>query len=133
MSDVDDLLDRLESLTVSHTGPFPYAGCRWLQRAGNERHRGLNPDLDLYLSEFAGYRSWGPRILKWPDEKIAGVEARLAQTFFDRFPAYAELKPMLASSQANDVRTALQGTDQTREVLLHLLGVIRNDRNRDAP
>lgn len=128
MSKTNDLLRQLDALSESDVGPFPYDGCRWLRTAVRERLDGLVPDLDSYLSEFAGYRSWGKKILEWPDERIATVEKRLSQSFFERFPAYAGLEPILGLSEASDVRRALNNAEQTREVLLHLLSAIRRDR-----
>ena len=77
VSKTDDLLHELETLTESDIRQFPYQGCRRLQAAVCERHDGLIPDLDSYLSEFAGYRSWGKRILQWSDARIETVEKRL--------------------------------------------------------
>jgi hypothetical protein len=128
MSAIDDLLAQLDALSGSGGGPFPYEGCRRLRAAVDDRHDGFIPDLDAYLSELAGYRSWGKRILTWSDDKIAVVANRLSQSFFDRFPTYAELKPILEVTQAPDVRYALQNAEQTREVLLHLLLAIRRSR-----
>ena len=132
MSDINDLFDQLESLKASDVGPFPYEGCRWLQGVLGERGHDLVPDLDEYLSEVAGYRSWGKKILKWSDEKITAIQARLTQSFFDRFPRYADLKPTLVSSQACDVRSALHSADQTRALLSHLLRKIQDDRDGQA-
>jgi hypothetical protein len=128
MSAIGDLLSQLDALSGSDGGPFPYEGCRRLRAAVGERHEGLIPDLDAYLSEFAGYRSWGNKILTWSDEKIAAVENRVSQSFFDRFPSYAELKPILEVTEASDVRRALQNAEKTREVLRHLLLAIRRAR-----
>jgi len=93
-------LAQLEALSVSGAEPFPYEECRRLRAAVCERRDGLVPDLDRYLSEPAGYRSWGNRILAWPDEKIAAVENRLSRSFFDRCPAYAEFEPVLEMTDA---------------------------------
>ena len=123
-SKVDDALRELDALRKSDTGPFPYVGCRQLRAAVGGRHAGLIPDLDMYLSEIAGHRSWGTRILKWPDEKIQAVERRLHESFFDRFPAYAELEPILASLGTPDVARTLRNADRTRAVLLELLSAI---------
>jgi hypothetical protein len=125
---IDDLLSQFDALRKRDAGPFPYEGCRWLQAAARERHDGLIPDLDVYLSEVAGYRSWGKKILKWSDEKIAAVEQRLGQSFFERFPNHAALQPLVTSPKASDVRRALHNVDQTREVLIQLLTAIRRTR-----
>jgi hypothetical protein len=128
MSRIDDLLKELDALNESNLGPFPYEGCRRLKAALREGHDALIPDLDAYLSEFAGYRSWGKRILQWPDEKIETIAKRLNQTFFDRFPAYAAVEPILVSSEAADVNKALHHADRTRAVLGELLPAIRTAR-----
>jgi hypothetical protein len=120
MSKIDDLLSELDALHKSGYRPFPYDGCRRLRAAVSGRHDGLTPDLDMYLSEVAGYRSWGKKILEWPDEKVQSVERRLRVSFFDRYPAYAELQPILASAVAPDVSDALGSADRTRALLLEL-------------
>jgi hypothetical protein len=122
---MDDVLNQLDALSESNAGPFPYEGCRQLPSAARKRHEGLIPDLDTYLSECAGYRSWGKRILQWTDERIETIEKQLHQSFFDRFPAYAGLKPILASSKASDVSNALRNADETRAVLVELLSATR--------
>ena len=128
MSDIDDFLRQLDALSQTSSGPFPYDGCRRLQVLSQGRHEGLIPDLDTYLSEFAGYRSWGKTILEWSDQRIETVERRLDQSFFDRFPAYVELRSILASAEAPDVNDALNVADRTRRVLLELLSAIRRSR-----
>jgi len=101
-----------------------------LRAAVHGNHDDLNPCLDLYLSEVSGYRSWGKKILRWPDEKIAAVETRLGQSFFERFPVYSDLQSVLGSPEASDVSEALDNADQTRVVLLRLLSLIRDARDR---
>jgi hypothetical protein len=129
MSDPDHLLAELSELKDSERKPFPYLGCRRLHAAVQGRCEGLIPDLDMYLSEIAGYRSWGKRIItRWSDEKIANVERRLQDSFFDRHPEYAELVPILNSSVAPDVSGALEVADRTRHVLRELLSIIRRNR-----
>jgi hypothetical protein len=130
MGELDDLLRQLDALEKSDRGPFPYKGCRWLRAAVQGDYHDLIPCLDIYLSEVAGYRSWGKKILRWPDEKIAAVEARLGQSFFERFPAYSDLQSVLGSPEASDVSEALDNADQTRVMLLRLLSLIRDVKNR---
>ena len=56
MNETDELFANLSKLIASDVGPFPYADCRKLQ--GDDKYPALIPDLDTYLSEMAGYRSW---------------------------------------------------------------------------
>jgi hypothetical protein len=128
VSKIDELLRQLDASCRSDVGPFPYAGCRRLLAAGGGRDDGLIPDLDMYLGEIAGYRSWGKKILQWPDEKIQTVERRLQQSFLDRFTVYAELEPVLSSLDVPDVRDALFKADRTRAALQELLSAIRAAR-----
>lgn len=128
MTAIQDLLRQLTELATRDAGPFPYEGCRWLRATAHECHDGFIPDLDVYLSELAGYRSWRARILRWPAEKIAPVEARLHQSFFERFPAYAAVESLVAAPEASDVRLSLQVADRTRSVLLQLFAAIREAR-----
>ncbi|HEX9983552.1 MAG TPA: hypothetical protein VGF69_09820 [Thermoanaerobaculia bacterium] len=120
MSRIDELLSELKGIDAADAGTFPYEDCRKLQR-GNGADASLIPDLDMYLSEVAGYRSWGKRIVSWPDDKIDGVEGRLAASFFDRFPAHELLREVIESDEVPNVRSAIERADQTRAVLRDLL------------
>jgi hypothetical protein len=132
MSDPDHLLTELAELKDSDGNSFPYEGCRRLGAAVRGRCEGLIPDLDMYLSEIAGYRSWGKTIItRWSDEKMAHVERRLQDSFFDRYPQYAELLPIL--SLAPDVSRALEVADRTRHVMCELLSIVRRNRVRTPP
>jgi|SRR5688572_24497146 len=133
MGELDDLLRQLDALEKSDKGPFPYKGCRWLRTAVQGDHHDLIPCLDIYLSDVAGYRSWGKKILRWPDEKIADVEKRLGQSFFERFPVYGDLQSVIESPEASDVSEALDNANQTRAVLLRLLSLIRSSRGLRQP
>jgi hypothetical protein len=121
-----ELLEELKTITESDVAPFPYEGCRKLQQFAPEISGEIIPDLDVYLSELAGYRSWGKRILGWPDEKIENVQRRLQQSFLDRYPAYARLEAQIAA--ADDVRRKLEIAEQTRSVLSKLLAKVRAER-----
>jgi len=132
MTEYDELLARLSALEAADTGPFPYDGCRRLRPDRSPETHGLEPDLDVYLGDLAGYRSWGKRILKWPDAKIKSVEEQLSRSFFDCFPQYRVLTERLAAGVAPDVSQALANADETREVLLQLLSAIRRIRNADG-
>jgi hypothetical protein len=48
--------------------PFPYEDCRRVMEEAGMKGASLIPDLDLYLSDLAGYASWGKKILDWPAE-----------------------------------------------------------------
>ena len=127
MTDIDALFKELEQLSARDAEAFPYVGCRALGRVAHEKPGLLAPNLDSYLSELAGHRSWKRKILFWTETKIDAVLGQLERGFFDRHPEYAELQPIVASA-APDVQRALEVADQTRVVLSKLLRTIRDVR-----
>jgi hypothetical protein len=127
MSRTDELLSELRRIDAADGGAFPYEECRMLQRISGA-DASLIPDLDVYLSEIAGYRTWGKRIASWPDEKIADVEWRITLSFFDRFPAHSELRDSIESGDVPQLRSAIARADETRAVLRELLHELRADR-----
>jgi hypothetical protein len=122
MSDMKSLLEQLATLTTEDVGPFPYDGCREMKNFDATTYAALIPDLDRYLSEIAGYRSWGKRLMTWPDEKIDEVERRIRQSFTDRHPEYARAK------FPSDVQNALDVADRTRSVLSEIFRRLRAER-----
>jgi hypothetical protein len=66
--------------------PFPYEGCRFLLANLGDEFKILIPDLDTYFSEIAGYSSWGPSILKWPEEKVREAHGRVASVSLSNIP-----------------------------------------------
>lgn len=132
MNRIDSLLGELAALDVADRGAFPYADCRKLQ-ARSDRYRSIVPDLDAYLSELAGYRSWGKRILTWADGKIGDVQSRLGSSFFERYPTYAERSSELKSADVPDLRRALDVAERTRLTLHDLLTELKGSRTSVTP
>lgn len=129
MSRIDEMLLRLKAIEAADVVAFPYEDCRKLQGI-DERYAALVPDLDVYLSELAGYRSWGKRILSWPDEKVEDVHRRVSDTFFDRFPLYADLESRITSANAADLHATLDRAERTRITLRDLLSELQRERGR---
>ena len=101
--------------------PFPYDGCRKLLREGSGRYEGLIPDLDMYLSDIAGYCSSGSRILRWQGAKIKEAEERLKQSFFERHPQYQPLESLITETDTPDLYTCLAVHEAVRKKLLKVL------------
>jgi len=127
MSEIERLLTALQCVQESDAGAFPYADCRKLQAAGS-RYSALIPDLDGYLSEIAGYGSWGKRILTWPDDEIEHVLHRVSASFFDRFPMYDGLRPQITAKSVPHLHAAIERGDRVRSILEDLLGRLRTER-----
>lgn len=127
MSRFDELVLELKSIDAADGGAFPYEECRTLQRDSNA-DASVIPDLDAYLSEIAGYRSWGKRITSWSDEKINEVERRIAASFFDRFPAHSALREIIETDEVPNMNDAIARADQTRVALRDLLQELKANR-----
>ena len=126
MTRVESLIEKLAALEEADVCPFPYADCRKLQR--DAKYAALVPDLDVYLSDLAGHRSWGKRILQWSDDKIAEVAGWLSKSFFEQFPVYAQLEWKIRPSVVPELHALLARAEKTRLTLLELLEEIRRLR-----
>jgi YxiJ-like protein len=115
---IDAILRRLEE---KRQHPFPYDGCRKILRESDNRYENLIPDLDIYFSDIAGYCSWGKKILDWPKEKIQEAKERLEEDFFEKYPKYKPLEPMLTETNVPDLHAELALYETMRTKLLQLL------------
>ncbi|HEV7767325.1 MAG TPA: hypothetical protein VGQ76_20150 [Thermoanaerobaculia bacterium] len=127
MSGIEELLQELKAIGAADTVAFPYEDCRKLQQI-DERVSAVVPDLDVYLSELAGYRSWGKRILTWSDEKIEEVHRSVGQSFFDRFPIYGELSSHITPTSVPALHATLDRAERTRAALRELLSHLQRER-----
>ena len=118
---VDELLHLYEEKRRS---PFPRTGCRKILRGSGDRYEGLIPDLDLYFSDIAGYCSWGRKILHWPKEKVQEVKDGLGRSFFEKYPKYKPLEPMITESHTPDLHAKLRLYETMRTRLIELLNRI---------
>ncbi|MCY7374458.1 MAG: hypothetical protein LH472_00595 [Pyrinomonadaceae bacterium] len=100
-SEIEEKLKILQELYKSDfLHPFPYDDCRKVLKQNDNQFEDLIPCLDVYLSDVAGFCSWGKRIADWSNEQVADAAIKLGKSFFDRFNKFSELKP-----QINDVET----------------------------
>jgi hypothetical protein len=104
--------------------PFPYEGCRFLLAGMGDEFKSLVPDLDTYFSEIAGYSSWGPRILKWPEEKVREAHGRVSLSFFEQYPEYSVLQGLVSESATPDLYEDLALYEQMRGKLFGLLSCL---------
>ncbi len=125
MSESEDLLSELDQLDRRDRGPFPYDDCRTVKAKDTEGvFAHLIPDLDVYFSEIAGYRSSGKRILGWSEEKLDEARRRLTRTFFERYPMYIALRD-LRRDDAPDLYDRMHETERARVVLLRLIETLQ--------
>lgn len=100
--------------------PFPYSDAKKLRKHSGEAYEGLIPDLDLFSSEIAGYCSWGKGILKWSRDKVAEAQQTIGRSFFDRFPQYKPLEPLITQENVPDLYASLRLHEEVRVMLLDL-------------
>jgi hypothetical protein len=127
MNRLDGLLSEIKRIDAADGGAFPYEDCRKLQRISGA-DASLIPDLDAYLSEIAGYRSWGKRIAGWSDEEVDDVERRISSSFFDSFPVHRTLRDIIESDEVPRLRKAIARADETRVLLRDVLRELKLDR-----
>src|SRR6476659_1441852 len=106
MSRLDELVSELRRIDSADRDAFPYDDCRNLQRISGA-DASLIADLDTYLSEITGYRSWSKQIASWPEQKVEDVERRITSSFFDRIPVHSALRDIIDSGEVPNLRSAI--------------------------
>ncbi len=95
------------------------------------KNSALIPDLDLYLSDLAGYASWGKKILDWPKEKMMEAQAKLAKTFFELHPQYLSLAPLITETKTPALASQMALYEKLRIEILDLLsGLLSNKSDK---
>jgi hypothetical protein len=131
VSSIAELLTELSAIDSVDATRFPYADCKRLQNS-DKRYAELVPDLDVYLADLAGHRSWGKRILRWSDAKIEEVLREVDKSFFGRLPIYARLESQITPTNTPDLFARLERSDRTRALLSELLTRLKNERAASA-
>jgi predicted lipase len=63
-------------------------------------------------------------MLSWPIEDIEKALAELNGTFFEKYPQYAKLEPMITESETPDLWQALDIYERMRTKILMLLSIL---------
>lgn len=122
--------DKLRRIFKEELGkPFPYEDCRRVLEEAGMKGAALIPDLDLYLSDLAGYASWGKKILNWPREKMLEAQAKLAKTFFELHPQYFPLAPLITEMKTPDLASQMALYEKLRIEMLDLLSRLVSDKS----
>ena len=122
---LDSLLSALNDMyRRGFDGPFPYADCRKIIGQDHKKYEDLTADLNTYFSEVIGSSSWGRRLAEWPRDRMRGVKGALEKTFFERYPAYSPLAPMITASDTPDLYAKLIYSEQLRVNLVKILTLL---------
>ncbi len=113
-----------ELFTKGMVGPFPYSDCRRLLREDPDKYEYLIPTLDLFFSTVAGYASWGLKSLQWGSEQIDKATKDLKASFFEQYPLYEPLLPLVTFSNTPHLYSDLRAHEGVRQKLLELLELL---------
>lgn len=118
---VDELLAELLDLSEKEFhGPFPYADCRKLTSKEVKRYEDFTADLNTYFYYIVSHSSGVKKVLRWPRERLLESQKWLAKSFFERFPKYKPLEPLINASNTPDLYTRMALCERMRTGLLDL-------------
>jgi hypothetical protein len=100
---------------------FPYEDCYKLQKMHPGVTDGFIPDLDCFLSFIAGYSSSASRLDKRTRGEILSAIRRLRLSFFELYPQYRPLAPIITPSQFGNLFAELELADGFRTDLVALM------------
>jgi len=118
---IDTLIAQLPDLKQLTRRPFPHHDCFGLIEDVGEAVSDLIPCLDLYFSTIAGYSSSAQRILLWPDERKRAARHDLARGFYEQYPEFRILQPMITHDSVPDLFDEYWLHEYARETLLTVL------------
>jgi hypothetical protein len=111
--------------------PFPYEGCRWLRREFDGELENLIPDLDMWLSDIAGFSGQGKRLLNLPEEKVSHARGIMSLSFFEKHPEYAWLERHITESDTPDLYEKINLYERMRRMLVALFDLMLRERYQE--
>jgi hypothetical protein len=111
--------------------PFPYEGCRWLRREFDGELENLIPDLDMWLSDVAGFSSRGKRLLKLPEEQVSHARGIMSLSFSEKRPEYAWLERHITESNTPDLYEKINLYERMRTMLIALFDLMWREKYQE--
>ena len=122
--------DALYQMSQKDQGPFPYEDCRkLLQEAGNNLYGDLVPDLNTYFYEIYSYSAGARNLVAWSSEELVQSRKLFHKSFFDRYPQYAPLQPVINQDNVPTLAQRMSLYDQMRVKLTKFIKVLIDDHN----
>jgi hypothetical protein len=122
-----DLFDTILRLFNELRHPFPYADCRKLYSIAPDTSDGLIPDLDLYVSDLAGYCGRGHRIIRMSAEEFLNMKKAASRSFFEKHPEYLPLREFISEEDTPDLFHDLNRSEEMRASLLKICDLMPID------
>jgi hypothetical protein len=134
---VDQLVGKLLRLhEKTLPRPFPYADCRKIKGNEDELYGDLIPDLNTYFYGIASPSGAVNKLLQRPKDHLLESQSWLSKSFFERWPQYKPLEPLITESNTPDLYAELMLHEKIRTTLLKLLSQLLTEQNaarqRDA-
>jgi len=127
---VAHLIQDLAAYDEQSRKPFPRKDCRKITGGDSDKELDLVGDLNTYDMTISGPISWGDKVMEWSNEKIDRILKYTAKPFFDQYPQYKPLEPLVSDTNTPDLCADLQLHEEMRLVLRQLLTQILADRHR---
>ncbi len=124
-------VDVAQTYNEQDRSPFPYEGCRWLRGEFDGEFENLIPDLDMWLSDIAGFSSQGLRLLNLSEEKVSHARGIMSLSFFEKHPEYAWLERHIIFSDAPDLYEKINLYERMRAMLVALFDLMLREKYRE--
>jgi hypothetical protein len=121
---------RLCDMHLRHS--FPYGNCRKLFLEAGEAALDFIPDLDLHASFIAGYSSRGPLLVKLSGQQVSRVRSLASRSFFGKYPAYADLQPLITEAYVPELFGFLGWIEEMRLLLMKVVDRLEAKARRPA-
>lgn len=127
---VSKYADGLYLMSQEDQGPFPYEDCRkLLQEVGNKLYGDLVPDLNTYFYEIYSYSAGAKNLVTWSNEELAQSRKLFHKSFFDRYPQYAALQPIINQDNVPALAQRMSLYNQMRLSLTKFIKVLIDNHN----
>jgi hypothetical protein len=129
---IRELIHELDAYDEQRRQPFPREDCRKITEGDSDKELDLVGDLNTYDMTITGSISWGEKIVDWPSEKINRLLKYTNKPFFEAFPEYKFLEPLITKTNTPDLYEDILLHEKIRLVLIELLTLLLNKSTEAA-
>jgi hypothetical protein len=105
-------------------GPFPLDDVKKLRQVDSSKLDLFHAQLELYLSDIAGYAEGADRLFRRPTQELEKAKRRLSQSFFDTHPALRVYESHITEDWTPALYGELVTAERLRKNLLLLINQI---------
>ena len=115
------LIDELASFREASHQPFPSADCDKLVKGQENVYIDFAADLNTYNMSISAPVDWGSKIVEWTTENIQRFLKYTEQAFFEKFPRYQPLAPLVTEIDTPNLYANIQLHEKIRTSVRKLL------------